>query len=721
MMWQRGLGFVLVFGCSFLNAEQTLEQLPEIIVQDEAGQTTSEIDKSSAIPTLRLPKKRIQQKQAPNLSEALNGEAGVESQTSCATCGSKRITVNGLRGEHTTILIDGVPLHSAVSSFYGVDAVPLSGVESIEISRGSGASLIAPEAIGGVLNIITEVPTRNEVDLNLSSGTAQNWLLSGAVSDVTSLPKTRLFISGEWNRQGYWGNQGTGVWDVDQNGVSDAPFFSNSGLLSKAYLDLGRRDSLELRYGWQKVGILGGSVDGTRPETFLSQVDLPEFEQNNVEKLYLDDPLKIADTIELNRQEAVGRWKHRLGTSSQLQATSSAAWQEQNSIYFHGYDYRNKDFLAFQEVKVTTPLSMDHIFTVGLDGRYETMRSFSEKLYEIKGLPEDSFNFKNAALAVQDTWSLTPSQELNLAARFDYLKVDWPSQSRAGAQVEKVLVSPRAFWKWNQSSAWTARVSYGRGYRAPLSFFESQHGLSENGFKMALTEIETAHSLGASETYSKGPWEFNASLYGTELQHLAYAADPVDAFSPAEFRNLSQSVTILSSGISGSYRQGVWGFEVGVEDFRFPRDYKRLLPVAAVEQRARIRAERKLGSQFDVFVSTQVLGPRNLSEYGYDHHYVDYETVETELGGVDQVKTLKNQTAPLFATVDIGANFRPAKDWELSLSVSNLTNFTQTGWGDSPLTWNQHGEDPTHFHLDNLHVWGPLRGRIVLFSVRASL
>jgi hypothetical protein len=272
MIFRFVLLVLIIWSGSFIQAEETVSQLPEIIVQDELNSTSSEIDKSSAIPTLRLPKKRIQQKQAPNLSEALNGEAGVESQTSCATCGSKRITVNGLRGEHTTILIDGVPLHSAVSSFYGVDAVPLSGVESIEISRGSGASLIAPEAIGGVLNILTEVPTRNEVDLNLSSGTAQNWLLSGAVSDVTSLPRTRLFISGEWNRQGHWGNQGSGVWDVDQNGVSDAPFFSNAGILSKAYLDLGKRDSLELRVGWQKVGILGGSVDGTRPETFLTQI-----------------------------------------------------------------------------------------------------------------------------------------------------------------------------------------------------------------------------------------------------------------------------------------------------------------------------------------------------------------------------------------------------------------------------------------------------------------
>ena len=169
--------------------------LPEIIVQDSAESSSAELDKSAVIPTLKLPKKRLDQKKAPNLSEAISGETGVESQTSCANCGSKRITVNGLRGEHTTILVDGVPLHSAVSSFYGVDAVPLAGVEAIEISRGSGASLVAPEAIGGVLNIITESPHRNEVDLNISSGTAQNWLLSGAASEMNLIKNSRFFVS----------------------------------------------------------------------------------------------------------------------------------------------------------------------------------------------------------------------------------------------------------------------------------------------------------------------------------------------------------------------------------------------------------------------------------------------------------------------------------------------------------------------------------------------
>ena len=92
---------------------------------------------------------------AQTLADAISQARGVDTQLFCANCGAKRITINGLRGEHTTVLIDGFPLHSTVSSFYGLDAVPIIGIERIEVNRGSGSSLIVPESIGGSINLIT--------------------------------------------------------------------------------------------------------------------------------------------------------------------------------------------------------------------------------------------------------------------------------------------------------------------------------------------------------------------------------------------------------------------------------------------------------------------------------------------------------------------------------------------------------------------------------------
>lgn len=701
--------------CGGARAHDEPDKLPEVVVTDEAAATESRVDRGAVLPTERISKKRIQQKRAQTLSEAVASETGVDTQTSCANCGAKRVTVNGLRGEHTTILVDGVPLHSAVSSFYGVDAVPMAGVEAIEVTRGAGASLTAPEAIGGVLDIITESPTRRFVKTDLQAGTAGSWLLSGGAAETVWDGKVRLLAAGQIARQG--------LWDVDTNGVSEFPEFTNGGLLMKAETDLNARDTVELRYAWQRVSILGGTTDGTRPTTFLANVGLPSFEGNDVSRRYLDTQYKIADVIGLTRHEIVGRWRHRVGDTSQLQLTTSGAWQAQDSIYFHGYDYGNRDFLSFNEARFTTPLTDEHVLTLGLDGRIQDMSSSSEKLYGIKKLPPDDFRFRNVALYSQDTWSLGESHELSLAGRFDYLSLRWPAQNR---DVDRFVVSPRAHWKWSHDEHWTSRLSYGRGYRAPLSFFESQHGLSEDGFTIGLTEIETAHSLGYSAHYLGSRWELGAGVYGTLLENAAYAEEPKMAGDPARFVNHPGSLGVVASYLSAAYRaESGWVVESVLEDFRLPDAYKRLLPNAVTEQRLRVRIEKNWG-KWETALIGNIVGSRDLTPYRYDQHYRTYQEVLADpnnplLGTVPEVAERKNTKAPLYVTLDFTLAYHPTRSFELSASVLNLTDFTQTGYGDSPLAWGQHGPDMRHFHLDNMHVWGPLRGRVFLVGLRAEL
>lgn len=66
-------------------------------------------------------------------------------------CGVKRIMLNGMKGEQTTILVDGLPVHTMISGYYAVDAIPTTGVERIEVARGAGASLIAPKPLAALL------------------------------------------------------------------------------------------------------------------------------------------------------------------------------------------------------------------------------------------------------------------------------------------------------------------------------------------------------------------------------------------------------------------------------------------------------------------------------------------------------------------------------------------------------------------------------------------
>ncbi|HUI30249.1 MAG TPA: Plug domain-containing protein, partial [Candidatus Acidoferrales bacterium] len=109
---------------------------------------------SNAIqPTTVISPQIIFLKNADDFTQAITGEPGICVLTGCSSCGFKQIQLNGLGANQTTMLMDGLPLYTPVTSFYGVDALTTSGVASIDIARGPGASLLAPGAIGGALDV----------------------------------------------------------------------------------------------------------------------------------------------------------------------------------------------------------------------------------------------------------------------------------------------------------------------------------------------------------------------------------------------------------------------------------------------------------------------------------------------------------------------------------------------------------------------------------------
>lgn len=77
--------------------------------------------------------------------------------TSSSAMGSS-ITLNGLRNRHILILIDGQRLYGDVMGDSDLSRIDLSTVKQIEVLKGAASSLYGSDAMGGVINIITEKP-----------------------------------------------------------------------------------------------------------------------------------------------------------------------------------------------------------------------------------------------------------------------------------------------------------------------------------------------------------------------------------------------------------------------------------------------------------------------------------------------------------------------------------------------------------------------------------
>jgi outer membrane receptor for ferrienterochelin and colicin len=698
-------------------ALETHVQLDEISVHEAYQAVQGRMRSRDAIQKEVVSKSVIEKKAAQTLADALDNETGVDTQNSCANCGSKRITVNGLRGEHTTVMIDGMPMYSTVSSIYGMDAVPVVGISELEITRGAGQSLIAPEAIGGAVNLVTVGATHDHLELQTRFGEYGNRNLSLLGTIVGDTLKNRGVVALQWSGQNSFDGAG--------NGVATSPESSTLALFAKAGRDFTSRDHLELRYGRQQLFLLGGNTTGYEPSTYQKGVlTAPRFANNDVRQAYLDDPARITDLVRLQRNEGSMRYSHDFSTA-QLQSTFSVAHQTQNSIYMHGYDYDNRSVVLFGDVRGLMQVGSDHMFTVGADARRETLRSQSERLYEQMGLPRDDLNASTLGGYIQESWNPRADLELVGAVRVDHLRVRWTDTGIQTSGVTSTLLSPRANLRWEPHKGLVSRLSYGRGYRTPLSFFESQHGLSENGFVSAITKPERSHGMGYAFTVDRSLVTVTASTHYNILQNMAYA-DEGDGSGPARFVNYDNDLGLWTNDIVCDVKLGA-GVTIfgGYERFTMPGEYKKRLPVAAIEERGRVGMDWQ-GRRHQIGIQVNMIGARDLEPYGYGQHFATYQSTPAdpdfpEFGTVDVVNEPKWRRAPFFATVDLSGRYKISENIQLEASVTNLFDITQAKKGDSPLNWRQHGANAGHFHFDNNHIWGPLRGRVATVGITAAL
>jgi len=68
------------------------------------------------------------------------------------------------------VLLDGIPLNNPFSGYVQWYRVPMETIERVEIVRGGGSSLWGNYAMGGVVNIISHLPTQSELQADLGYG-----------------------------------------------------------------------------------------------------------------------------------------------------------------------------------------------------------------------------------------------------------------------------------------------------------------------------------------------------------------------------------------------------------------------------------------------------------------------------------------------------------------------------------------------------------------------
>ena len=92
---------------------------------------------------------------AAHAGDALRSLPGVTVSRTGSVAGLTEVTIRGMSGRHTLVLIDGVPANSAADGFFDFSNLLAGDIERIEVIRGPMSGIYGSSAVGGVINIIT--------------------------------------------------------------------------------------------------------------------------------------------------------------------------------------------------------------------------------------------------------------------------------------------------------------------------------------------------------------------------------------------------------------------------------------------------------------------------------------------------------------------------------------------------------------------------------------
>lgn len=105
-----------------------------------------------------------------NLGESFETNATVDITLKDALSGSKEIQILGLSGAYTQILTENAPVITNLGLTYGLNTIPGTQIEAINIVKGPGSVIFGHESISGMINVELKDPAKAEkLFLNLYS------------------------------------------------------------------------------------------------------------------------------------------------------------------------------------------------------------------------------------------------------------------------------------------------------------------------------------------------------------------------------------------------------------------------------------------------------------------------------------------------------------------------------------------------------------------------
>ena len=206
---------------------------------------------------------------SPTLAEGLTFQPGVRIENDCQNCGFTQARINGLDGHYSQILIDSRPIFSALAGVYGLEQIPASMIDRVEVVRGGGSALFGASAIGGTINIITKEAMRSGAGI---SHELTSIGMSGALDNNTSVNASMVTDDGRGGLSVFGQRRSRDGYDADGDGFTEIPALNTITIGTRGHLRLNSFSKLKFEYHGVKEFRRGGDqLDRPAHEALIAE------------------------------------------------------------------------------------------------------------------------------------------------------------------------------------------------------------------------------------------------------------------------------------------------------------------------------------------------------------------------------------------------------------------------------------------------------------------
>lgn len=400
--------------------------------------------------------------QSETLADGIVFQPGLRVENNCQNCGFTQLRINGLEGGYSQILIDGRPIFSALNGVYGLEQIPTSMVEQIEVVRGGGSALYGGNAIAGTVNVITREAIKTGFDVTAS----KSFLNGGADDHKVSVSTTYVSDDLRAGVSLFGLARSRSPYDHDHDDFSEIVKLQNASFGLRSHL----RPSLLSKLTFEFHSLNEDRRGGNRFEFKPHEADIAEWLEHTV----------IGGSV---------AYENVLATDelNEVEFYLSAQRTSRDSYYGAGRDPNaygeSLDRTIAAGGHYSRSASSTNDLTFGADLKYNRLE---DEIVGYQRFTDQSITTVGAY--AQTDWKPVELVNLLLGARLD-----------KHSFVDNPIVSPRANLLLRLNGESQIRLSGSTGYRAPQTFDEDLHIESVSGEALL---IELAPDLGTERSWS---------------------------------------------------------------------------------------------------------------------------------------------------------------------------------------------------------------------------